>query len=599
MKNQHHPEDHKRLITFFVLAALVMALSYFFITKPQMDKMRQQQGVVTTEEKKEAPVTKIVEQGKLREVAEVLKAGERLKIDAPQLEGSLSTAGLRFDDIELKSYYTTLEQTERVRLLAPGNTKQSQFVEIGLMPEDGATAVPNQDTVWKTVSGKTLTPDTPLVLEWDNGAGLVFRRTVSIDENYLMTVKQEVTNNGSAEVTLYPYALVAQSHHIPAKGEKVSFEDMPSAIQHIGPLAYLNEDLHEEDYEDVKDDGKLTYENVKGWLGITSKYWLVALLPQRDEAFDARIAHQTGRFKQDIYQADLREKALVVAPNETADAQMRFFVGAKDLGLLNRYSKSLEVDQLDLAVDFGVLYFLTKPIYTVLSFLGNFFEKNVDSPVSFGLALLTLTVLLRLLTFPLQNKSYRTMNKMKDLTPKIHALKEKYGDDKQKFQQEVFAVYKKDKINPASGCLPVLLQIPIFFALYKVIYITLDMRHAPFWGWVNDLSAPDPTNVFNLFGLFSYETPLFLTIGAWPLLYGITMFLQQRLNPQPEDPVQKQVFAMMPWLFMFIFAKFPAGLVIYYTWSNILGIVQQYMLRRLHPGSVPPKKPRTKKKKAA
>lgn len=597
MKHQHYPEDQKRLITFFVVAALIMGLSYFFITKPQLEKAHQQQGMVTAQEKKEAPIAKIIEQEKLLEIGDALKASSRLAINAPQLEGTMSTTGLRFDDIELKNYYTTLEQEERVRLLAPANTKQGYFVEIGMMADDSSIAVPTQKTVWNKKSGDTLTPETPIVLEWDNGAGLTFRRTVTIDENYLITVKQEVTNKGTAEVNLYPYGLVSQSHHIPQKGDTVNFEDQPSAVQHIGPIGYLNEDLHEEDYEDVKDDKKFEFSDSKGWLGITSKYWLVALLPEKDDAFDARFTHQTGKLKQDIYQTDLREKALTVAPNETVSNEMRFFAGAKKLEILNTYAEKLNVAQLDLAVDFGVLYFLTKPLYNLLSFLGNFFHTTFGATVSFGLALLTLTVLLRAVTFPLQNKSYRSMNKMKDLAPKMEALKEKYGDNKQKFQQEVFAMYKREKINPASGCVPILLQIPIFFALYKVIYITLDMRHAPFWGWIHDLSAPDPTNVFNLFGLLSYQTPSFLMIGAWPLLYGITMFLQQRLNPQPDDPVQKQVFAMMPWMFVFIFAKLPAGLVIYYTWSNLLGIAQQYTLRKIHPGTAPVRKSKAKKKK--
>ena len=285
MKHQHQHEDHKRLVTFFVLAALIMALSYFFITKPQMDKMRQQQGVVTAEEKKKAPIAKIIEQEKLLDVSEALKLNNRVAIDAPELQGSVSTTGLRFDDIQLKKYYTKLDQKEQVRLLAPGNTKQGYFVEIGLMPDDASVAVPNQKTVWKKVSGDKLSVETPVVLEWDNGNGLTFRRTVTIDDHYLITVKQQIVNAGSADVTLYPYALVSQAHHIPQKGDPVNFEDQPSAVQHIGPIGYLNEDLHEEDYKDVKDDKKFEFNDVKGWLGITSKYWLVALLPNKDDHF--------------------------------------------------------------------------------------------------------------------------------------------------------------------------------------------------------------------------------------------------------------------------------------------------------------------------
>jgi YidC/Oxa1 family membrane protein insertase len=590
--NHHHPEDHRRMVIFFVLAALIMGLSYFFITKPQIEKAREQQGVVADAGKK-APVAVVEEQAKLKGVAESLKGSSRIQMETPTLTGSFATKGLRFDDVELTQYFTTLEDKKPVRLLAPNDTKKSQFVEIGLMGDDENTIMPTNATQWKIVSGGKLTKDNPISLEWDNGKGLTFRRMISIDDKYLITVVQNITNNTKADVVVYPYALVSQAHHIPEKGEKITFEDQPSSVQHIGPIGYMGDDLHEESYKDVKEDKKLEYKNSKGWLGITSKYWLVALLPLNQDSFDARITHQTGSVGQDIYQTDLREQPITVAAGQTGKSEIRFFAGAKKLDILNDYEKSLEVPQFVLAVDFGILYLLTKPLYHLLSYLGNFFHSEFNTPFSFGIALLVITVLLRGVTFPLQNKSYRSMNRMKDLGPKMNALKEKYADDKAKFQQEVMALYKREKINPASGCLPILIQIPIFFALYKVIYITLDMRHAPFWGWINDLAAPDPTNVFNLFGLLPFTTPEFLVIGAWPLLYGITMFIQQRLNPQPEDPIQKQVFAMMPWMFMFIFAKFPAGLVIYYTWSNLLGIVQQYMLRKLH-GTEPVKK---KKKK--
>jgi len=314
------------------------------------------------------------------------------------------------------------------------------------------------------------------------------------------------------------------------------------------------------------------------------------LLPANDAVFDARFSHQTGEQGQDIYQADMRGQPIVVQAGDTGKNELRFFAGAKKLSVMQDYEDQLKVDRFDLAVDFGRLYLLTKPLYYFLSSLGEYIHKTFGTDKSFGIALLLMTVLLRALTFPLQNKAYKSMNRMKDMSPKIHALKEKYKDDKAKFQQEMLELYKKEKINPASGCLPILLQIPIFFALYKVIYITLDMRHAPFWGWIHDLSAPDPTNVFNLFGLLPYQTPVFLVIGAWPILYGITMWAQQKLNPKPEDVTQQQVFAMMPWMFMFIFAKFPAGLVIYYTWSNLLGVVQQYTVRRLNPSTPAEKK---------
>lgn len=590
------PDDHRRMIMFFIVTALIMLLSYVFITKPNMERARQQ----AAQQQAAAPEVAAAEQQKNAELLNVEKAlaksGKRIALDTPKIMGSLSVTGVRFDDVLLKDYFTALDKKENVRLLAPSGTKDSNFVEVGLIPADSKVTVPNKDTQWKIVSGGTLTPTEPVVLEWDNGQGLVFQRTVSVDRRYVFTIVQTVVNKSDNAITLYPYALSAEAHHMPVKGEKVSFEEQPSAVQHIGPLAYMNEELHEISYKDMIEEKTVDYKDAKGWLGITRKYWMVGFFPKADETFDARLSHQTGSLGQDIFQADYRAQPLVIEPGQSSKAEIRFFAGAKKLAVLNDYMDELNVPRLDLAVDFGRLYFLTKPLYHFLSYLGNYFQKEFGLTVSFGLALLVLTVLVRAATFPLQNKSYRSMNAMKDLAPKMHELKEKYGNDKPKFQQEMMALYKREKVNPASGCLPILIQIPIFFALYKVLYITLDMRQAPFWGWIHDLSAPDPTNVFNLFGLLPFAPPVFLAIGAWPLLYGLTMWVQQSLNPKPEDPTQQQIFAFMPWVFTFVFAKFPAGLVIYYTWSNILGIVQQYSLRRLHSHTVPVKKHRKTKK---
>lgn len=584
------PDDQRRLTIFFILAAIIMTASYIFITKPSMDHARMVAAEKTAEQQAASVQIAAEENKVMKTVAESLQHAERVTLETSNLKGSFATKGLRFDDVELKNYYVTLEKTDLVRLLAPSATKNAQFVEVGLMPGNEAVPAPTNDTQWRKVSSGTLTPTTPVVLEWDNGKGVTFRRTISIDDVYMMTVEQEIINKSDKAVTFYPYALVSQTHHIPQKGEVVSFEDQPSSVQHIGPIGYLNEELQEETYKNVKEDKTFKYDAVKGWLGITSKYWLVSLIPANDQVFDARYAHQDGSLGQDIYQADLRETPVVTEPGATQKNALRFFIGAKKLSVLNDYEEKHDVNHFDLAVDFGVLYLLTKPLYHILTFLGNFFHDTFHLDVSFGVALLTLTVFLRLLTFPLQNKAYRSMNKMKDLAPKLHALKEKYPEDKVKFQQEVLQLYKTEKVNPASGCLPILLQIPIFFALYKVIYITLDMRHAPFWGWIHDLSAPDPTNVFNLFGLLHFDLPTFLVIGAWPILYGITMYIQQALNPKPEDQMQQQIFAMLPFIFTFVFAKFPAGLVIYYSWSNLLGILQQWSVRRLNPSATAVKK---------
>ena len=575
-----HPEDHRRMVLFFLITALIMTLSYMFITRPNIERARVEAAAVAATAAPQVAAASAGAKDYITVDQALGQSAKRVTLETGKVKGSLAVTGLRIDDVLLKDYYTTLEKTDRVRLLAPSMTKDSNFVEVGMIAD--GVKVPDNDTQWHVVSGEALTPQTPVVLEWDNGQGLMFRRTLSVDDAYVVTVEQSVKNNGSTEVALYPYALISESHPTLAKGEKVPFDKQVSSVQHMGPLAYVNDELQEEAYGDMRDKKNIEYKDAKGWLGMTSKYWLVALLPSADETFDARFAYQTGAAGQDIFQADMRGSKLVIPAAGEARTQMRIFTGVKKLSVLNGYSETLQVPKLDLAVDFGVLYFLTKPLYHLLSFLGNFFESQFPLQVSFGVALLVLTVIVRAATFPLQNKAYRSMNAMKDLAPKLHELKEKYGDDKAKFQQEVMGLYKREKVNPASGCLPILIQIPIFFALYKVIYITLDMRQAPFWGWIHDLSAPDPTNVFNLFGLLPFHPPAFLAIGAWPLLYGLTMWIQQALNPKPEDPMQQQVFAMLPWVFTFIFAQFPAGLVIYYTWSNILGIVQQYSLRKMH-----------------
>jgi YidC/Oxa1 family membrane protein insertase len=592
------PQEHNRMMVFYVIVAIFVILFYGFVSKPYMDRAKEQ---AIAQAQKDLPIVSAEDVSNTDEIISVDKAlaqkGQRIKLDTPKLIGSVNVKGIRFDDLLLKNYYTALDKKELVRLLAPSVTKESNFVEVGLIPKEFNQAVPDNKTQWSVVSQGELTPEEPLLLEWDNGQGLVFKRKISIDQRYVFTIIQSVVNNTAQDVTLYPYARVSETHHLPAKGEKVPFEKQASTVQHVGPLAFLNDELHEKSYSDMKDENSVEYKDVKGWLGMTSKYWLVALFPDQNKKIDVRFTHQEGELKQDIFQVDYRGEPLIVKAQASAKTQMRFFSGAKKLAILNDYKDELNIPRFDLAVDFGVLYFLTKPLYHVLSFLGNFFKQETNTPVSFGIALIVLTVIVRLVTFPLQNKSYRSMNKMKDIAPKMQELKELHGKDKVKFQHEVMALYKKEKINPASGCLPILIQIPIFFALYKVIYITLDMRHAPFWGWIHDLSAPDSTNIFTLFGLIQWDVPSFLAIGAWPLLYGFTMWIQQSLNPKPEDPTQQQIFTMLPWLFTIMFAQFPAGLVIYYTWSNILGIVQQYSLRRLNPGMAPAKKKRQRKKK--
>jgi YidC/Oxa1 family membrane protein insertase len=574
------PDENRRLLTAFALSILVLVVYFVFYQQPKMAERRaelaQQEQVIPS-----VGVVNAVKPQGLMSVAESLAGRVSVSIETKHLSGSIALKGARLDDLQLKAFKEHIDSAEAVRLLAPSGTREAQFVEQGFMPADAATAVPDQYSEWRVVgTQKILGVNKPVTLEWDNKQGLTFRRTYHVDAHYVFTIEQTVINKSNKDVTLYPYALVSQSHHVPQKGERVAFEDKPSAVMHTGGVAYLNGDLVEEDYSDMKGEEPFSYAQVKGWLGITSKYWLVALLPQQDQAFDARLLHQDGISKEhDIFQADMRGQALVVKAGTEETVTQSVFAGAKQLNLLNQYEQELGIPHFDLAIDFGWLYFLTKPLYRLLHFLGDFFAGH-DYAMSFALALLAMTVLVRLATFPLANKAFRSMAKMKQVGPQMQLLKEQHGKDKERFQKEIIALYKREKVNPASGCIPMLIQIPIFFALYKVLFVSIDMRHQPFWGWIQDMASPDPTSIFNLFGLIPWTPPSILMLGAWPLLYGVTLWLQQKMQPAPEDPVQKQVMAMFPWIFMFLFAQFPAGLVIYYVWSNLLGIAQQYVIKR-------------------
>lgn len=577
------PKENRRFLIAFVLSLVVLGLYTVFYQRPHMAQLKAQQEVARQQAEANAAIDVAVPAKPVDPTVafETLKTRTGIQVKTKRLAGSIALQGLRFDDLSLLRFNDKIDSHNPVRLLAPSGTHEAYFADIGVMPSDTKIAVPNADTVWSVVGNdKVLTETHPVTVEWNNGAGVIFRRRISVDSKYMFTVQQTVVNNTVNALTFYPYALISQSHHVAKKGEHVAFEDRPSAVMHTGAVAYLNGELEDPSYDDLKDDETFSYKGVSGWLGITSKYWLVSLMPETDAVFDGRFSHQQGNDKDhDIFQADLRGKAIQVAPGASADFSQRLFAGAKQLDLLNGYEQELNIPHFDLAVDFGWLYLLTKPLYRVLHELGAFFASH-GVVKSFALALLCMTILVRLLTFPLASKSFRSLAKMKQVGPQMQLLKEQHGADKAKLQQEVIALYKREKVNPASGCIPMLIQIPIFFALYKVLYISLDMRHQPFWGWINDMSAPDPTTVFNLFGLLPFTPPSFLMIGAWPLLYGFTLWLQQKMQPTPDDPVQKQVMALFPWLFMFLFAQFPAGLVIYYVWSNLLGIVQQYVIKR-------------------
>ena len=494
-----------------------------------------------------------------------LAATPRIKITNPRLEGSISLKGARIDDLFLKDYRETLDsESPLVELLHPAGTPQPYYSEFGWIPMNG-TKVPNRNSEWTTNSSE-LAPGSPVTLRWDNGEGLIFEQQISVDDNYMFTVVQRVRNNGADAVSVAPYGLVSRT----GKPEILDFY-----ILHEGLLGVINDALQEIDYDDLVEEGPKRFKTKGGWLGITDKYWLVAMIP--DQGASLNMSFNSGAVGTTRkYQSDYLMDAMSVPKGATVEVKNHLFAGAKQVPLLDSYEEKIGIPRFDLAVDFGWFYFLTKPIFYALIWLNNYLGN-------FGLAILALTVGIKLLFFPLANKSYRAMSKMKGLQPKMQSMKERFGDDKQRMNQELMALYKKEGVNPAAGCLPMVVQIPVFFALYKVLFVTIEMRHAPFYGWVNDLSARDPLGLLTGFGLIDWNVPLALdmvNIGLWPIIMGVTMFLQQKLNPQPTDPIQAKIFLFMPLIFTFILAPFPAGLVIYWAWNNILSMGQQWVIMK-------------------
>jgi YidC/Oxa1 family membrane protein insertase len=489
-----------------------------------------------------------------------IAAQPRLRIDTPRLHGSIALEGGRLDDLTLADYHDTVDpKSPEVVLLWPNGTKEPYLAEFGWVGATPGIKLPGRDTRW-TASDGPLTPKNPVTLTWDNGEGAVFTRVVSIDANYMFTVQDRVRNTGPAPLKLLPYALISRTGTPHVAGYY---------ILHEGLIGYVDGSLREIKYSSLSPDKPQDYNSQGGWLGITDKYWLTALIPPQNAAVKARFTH-TVAGGVDRYQTDYLGPEVTVQPEGEAGSETRFFAGAKEVDLLDSYAAS-GIPRFDRAIDFGWFYFLTKPIFLVLQFffrlLGNF-----------GLAILLLTLCVKLLFFPLANKSYRAMSKMKLLQPEMQKLREQFPDDKARQQQEIMALYKRVGANPLAGCLPIVIQIPVFFSLYKVLFVTIEMRHAPFFGWIYDLSAPDPTSFANLFGLLPFAPPSILAIGAWPLLMGVTMFLQQKLNPQPVDPVQARMFMVLPIVFTYMLSAFPAGLVIYWAWNNLLSIAQQWAI---------------------
>ncbi|MBM3618634.1 MAG: membrane protein insertase YidC [Alphaproteobacteria bacterium] len=494
----------------------------------------------------------------------ILASTPRVKVSSDALHGSINLAGLRFDDLTLARHRTTVEKdSPEVVLLSPAQTLNRYFLQVGwLAPQGESIRLPDRNSLWQA-DADMLTPATPVNLKWDNGQGVVFHVQVGLDEDYLFTLRQRIENNTGAAISVMPYALA--NHALPP-GEHFA------NIVHQGPIGSLDDELVEVNYADLEKAGKETFAGVKGWVGSADKYWLTAFIPPQTEAFTTNYQFLTPQGNKRT-QVDYLGTAQTIQPGQASDYTLHIFAGAKELDVLDRYSEQLNLPLFDRALDFGVLYFLTRPIFETLDYffglLGNF-----------GLAILLLVVCLKLLLYPLSNKSYRSMAQMRALQPKIEAIRTEHGEDKARAQQEIMKLWQKEKVNPLSGCLPLLIQIPIFFALYKVLNVSIEMRHQPFYGWVHDLSAPDMTNIFTLFGLVEWPHPAILHLGAWPIIMAITMYFQQKMNPPPSDPIQAKVIGLLPWIFLVLFASFPAGLLIYWAWNNVLSIGQQYIINR-------------------
>ena len=591
--------DNRNTILAVILSGIVLIAWQYFYNMPQMEKQRAQtqtQAELVKPSPQTAPGsttpgatpsasapanTPAAAAAAIVSRDAAIAASPRVKIETPSVTGSISLRGARIDDLSLVKFRDTVDPTSPpIVLYSPSNTASPYYAEFGWVPASGSTArIPDQNTVWEQEGMGSLSQGHPITLKYDNGDGLTFRRTISIDDRYLFTLKDEVTNVGNAPVTLYPFALISR-HGTPQVSGYY--------ILHEGLIGYLGEQgLQEYGYKKIDDAKSVGFNITDGWLGMTDKYWASALLPDTTAKLQARFSSNlVGTVR--TYQTDYLQDPQTIAIGGTASSNARLFAGAKEASVvginfpfagLGGYNKELGLNHFDLLIDWGWFYFITKPMFLAL----DWFYHLVGN---FGIAILLVTVLVKLLFFPLANKSYASMAKMKSVQPQLAALKERYPDDRQKQQQEMMEIYKKEKINPIAGCLPVALQIPVFFSLYKVLFVTIEMRHAPFFGWIKDLSAPDPTNLFTLFGLFHYDPtqlPLFghyLALGIWPIIMGITMWFQMKLNPTPPDPTQQMIFAWMPLIFTFMLAGFPAGLVIYWAWNNTLSVLQQSFIMR-------------------
>lgn len=582
-------QDNKNILLATILSGVILISWTWFYEKPKIEKREQAKKILLQEQKEKAtlennlvknsenkleidsPVvnseTKNNEDAPaiLKDRAEIINASKenRVSISSENLHGSISLEGARFDDLTLAKYFVTTEKKEEVKLFSPSQSKERYFADFGWLSSDNKIELPKPNSLWKS-DKKQLTPNNTVTLSWKNSQNIEFFIKISLDENYMFSISQAVKNNSAQEISLAPYGRINRALN---QLEKANY------ILHEGAIGAFSGVLQETTYSDLIEEKNQSFESKEGgWLGITDKYWLSSIIPDNKISYKANFSNRNID-SNSIFNTEFVGEEYKIAANGELNLDHHLFAGAKTVKLLDQYAKEFNIVLFDRAIDFGWFYFLTKPFFFILDFL----YKLIGN---FGLAILAMTVIIKLLLFPMANKSYAAIHKVKKLQPKIENLRAKYKDDRVALNREMMELYKKEKVNPASGCLPILIQIPIFFSLYKVLYVTLDMRQAPFYGWVHDLSAPDPTTIFNLFGLLPFEPSATFTIGIWPILMGLTMMIQQKLSPTSSDPIQAKILKFMPYILTFVLAAFPAGLVIYWTWSNTLSILQQYIVSR-------------------
>tara|TARA_A100001011_G_C14275399_1_gene828964 strand:- start:76 stop:1767 length:1692 start_codon:yes stop_codon:yes gene_type:complete len=555
--------DNKNVFIAIALSMSVLLFwGAFFETPKPIEKNLSEQSLKKKVENKNSNITpNINEVTKTKTVSreDSISKVKRIKVENSNIIGSISLKGGLIDDVSFKNHKQNLKEKKNIVFLNPQESDDGFFVESGWTSIGNKIKVPTTNSNWEVKGSKILGANQSVTLQWNNGEGIIFKKIITLDEKYLFNISQQVENNTNKSIDLYPYAQITRN--------KIPDDIQNFYISHEGFIGVFDEELKEDDYDDIQDK-KIVREANKGWLGITDKYWMTALVPEQGENFKSTFLYK------DAFKANyILNNPTTIQPSSNNSNNLRLFVAAKEVETIDAYAANQKIEKLDLTIDWGWFYFFTKPLFFVIDYL---FKISGN----FGIAIVLITIGIRLLFFPLANYSFRSMAKMKALQPEMVRLKEVHKEDKMKLQQEMMALYKKEKVNPASGCLPVLIQIPFFFAIYKMLFISLEMRHQPFFGWIKDLSAQDPTSLFNAFGLIPWDPPSFLIIGIWPILMGASMWVQQKLNPAPADPIQAKIFAFFPIFLTIILASFPSGLVVYWTVNNILTIAQQWVIMK-------------------